>query len=140
MAQQHGRNAALWIDDNNGVCRNLTGDFNSVTLTWSRTNAEVTGLGDDSTQRISGIREINLTAAIVWNSGAVNVDGICASLMGSSAISVIRYAPGGSIAGSPLYIACMLINSYSVTAPVNGAVAAAVSFEMAAGSMTASAV
>lgn len=138
MAQFHGRNAALWIWDNGATCRNISGDLNNVQLTWTRDNAESTTMGKDSKQRISGLRDATLTGAAVYNSGGNAIDVTMSALMAGSVVSLISFAPGGSLTGCPVYNACMLISNWSITAPLNGVVAAAFTFQLASGSVSAS--
>lgn len=140
MPQIHGRNALLHVWDSAGTSRNISGDLNNIVLAWSKANADVTTLGDDTNQRISGIRDATLTGAAIWNTGTGNVDDVMDDLMSGSTIALIKYMPGGCTTGCPMYTACMLLNAYEVTAPLNGAVAAAFTFEMASGSVSASSV
>jgi len=140
MPQILGRNSILHIWDNAGTSRNVSGDLNNIVLSWTRANADMTTFGKDTTQRIAGVRDATLTAAAIWNTGTGNIDDIMDDLLSGSTITLMKFMPGGSTAGCPVYSACMLVNQYQVTAPLAGAVAAAFTMEMAAGSMSASTV
>ena len=140
MPQILGRNSILHILDNAGTSRNISGDLNNVVLSWTRANAVMTTFGKDTEQRIAGVRDATLTAAAIWNSDDNVIDDIMDDLLSGSTITLVKFMPGGSTAGCPLYTACMLLNQYQVTAPLAGAVAAAFTFEMANGSMSASTV
>lgn len=136
MAQAHGRNAKLFVWDSAGTCRDLSGDHNNVTLDWTRDNPQVTTLGDDTHQRLAGIRDATLTGAIVWNSGTGAVDSVLSALMSASTITLVHFAPGASSTGCPLYSGCMLISALNVNSPVNGPVAANFTMQIASGSVT----
>ena len=137
MAQSHGRNAIIKIEDDGGTVRDLSGDMNSVTLTWTKENFDTMTFGKDNMQRISGFRDVTLTGAGIWNgTETTSIDAVLSGLLSGSKVTVACYAPGGSVSGSPLYIACMLLNSYEITAPVGGVTAVTWAFHLAAGSLT----
>lgn len=140
MAQIHGRNSVLHIWDNSGASQNATGDMTSVTMSWSRDNPAATNFGDDSVQRISGVRDVTLTGAIVWNSGTNTVTNILSTLASGSTMSLVRWLPGGCTTGSPQYTACMLLSAYEENATMDGPVTATFTFQLASGSLTASTV
>jgi hypothetical protein len=136
MAQAVGRNSAVEIWDTAGTCRNLSGDMNNVVLTWTKDNPESTTFGKDTKQRLSSIRDATLTGAGIWNGSANAIDATLTAILAASANTLVAYAPGGSITGCALYSACMQLQSYSVTGPLNGPVAIAYSFQVSSGSVT----
>ena len=133
----HGKNAFLAASLPSGASTLLHGDANSMVLAISRDNPMTTTFGDQFNQRIAGIGDATLTGAGVWNTDidasslALTLD----TLIATSAITPLAFAPGGSVAGSPLYNACMLLNSYDITAAINGPVAFTFSFQNASGSV-----
>jgi hypothetical protein len=140
MPFSHGRNAKLYIDNADAAaCTNISGDLNSVTVTWTRDNPDVTTFGQDSHQRIAGLRDFTMTGAYVWNgaeaSGSAAAQTLDALLTGSMPTRM-QYAPAGSITGCPLYTACVLVNSHSHTAGVNAAIVGNFSLQLASGSVT----
>lgn len=136
MAQAHGRNAGINLLDSAASRQSIAGDFNNIQLTWTRDNAESTTLGKDSKQRISGLRDATITGAAVFNSGTGNIDAVMSGLMAASLNSLITFAPAGSVTSAPCYSGCYLISNWSVTAPLNGVVAAAFTFQLGSGSVT----
>ena len=105
MAQSHGRNAIIKIEDDGGTVRDLSGDMNSVTLTWTKENFDTMTFGKDNMQRISGFRDVTLTGAGIWNgTETTSIDAVLSGLLSGSKVTVACYAPGGSVSGSPLYI------------------------------------
>lgn len=137
-SQAHGRNAKLLLWEPSGSIRDISGDLNSVVLTWTRDNPDVTTFGNDSHQRIAGLRDATLTGAYVWNAcETCGVPQVLDIVLAASAIVQIQYAPGGSITGCPNYTACMLPNSHSHTAGVNAPVVGTFAFQLASGSVTA---
>ena len=136
MPQSHGRNSALWVWDSSGTCRNLSGDHNNITLTWSRDNPQTTTITKDTNSRIPGIRDATLAGAGLWTSGAGSADAVMATILAASVNTLIHYAPGGSVTGCPLYSACFLLSQYQVVGPINGPVGISYTFQIASGSVT----
>jgi len=139
MSNIHGRNSLITVHDSAGTQRTLSGDTNATTFTWSRDNPDVTTYGNDSIQRISGLRDAALTFAGIWSTGTGNVDAVLAGIMAASLNTLVRFAPA-NVAGCPLFAACYLLQSYEVTSPVNGVVAYTGAFQLSSGSVSASVV
>lgn len=138
MPQIHGRNSLLHIWDNAGTSRNVTFDLSSITLSYSRDNPAVTTFGDDSVQRISGIRDATLSGAFIWNSdSASGLRDVIEDLTSTSTVTVIRWLPGGCTTGCPIWTGCYLLSAYEENATLDGAVQATFTFQLAAGSLTA---
>ena len=136
-AQVHGRNSLLIVEDGGNASRNVSGDMNNIVLTWSRDNPVTTTMGNDTQQRISGMRDAVLTGAYIYNGQeTTGVPQVMDTLLAASNITVVKFAPAGSVTGCPLYTACMLINNHQVSAPVGGAVTGTFGFEIASGSLT----
>ena len=137
MPYVHGRNAKLLVTESAGSTRDVSGDSNSITLTWTRDNPDVTTFGQDTHQRIGGLHDATMTGAYVFNTTeSCGVPQVFDNLISGSYVTYIQYAPGGSITGCPLYTACMLVNSHSHTAGVNAAVAGTWAMQIASGSLT----
>ena len=138
MAQAHGRNTVIKIEDDGGTIRDLSADNNSVTMTWTKDNADTMTFGKDNMQRIAGTRDLTLTGAGIWNGTETTaIDAVLAGLMAGSKVTAACFQPGGSVGGCPNYIACVLLNSYEITAPVGGVVTVNWAFQLASGSVTA---
>ena len=139
-AELHGRRAVLWLDDQGGTCRNVSGDLNNITFNRSKNLAESTTFGDNSVQReVDGLRDSGLDVA-----GIFRVDGTTTSIIGlldlmygGSLVSRMQYLPAGSITGSPIYTASMNMTAFNVTEPVDGITAVTFSLALATGSVTA---
>lgn len=139
MANVHGRNSLITVHDSAGTQRDLSGDSNSTTFTWSRDNPDTTTYSDDSIQRIAGLRDATLNFAGIWSSGTGNVDAVLAAIMAASGNTLVRYAPA-NVAGCPLFSACYLLQNYEVNSPVSGVVAFTGAFQLSSGSVSASTV
>jgi len=129
--------------DSAGTCRNVSGDLNSVTLAWTRDNPDTTTLGKVNVQRITGIRDAQLSGAGIWNSdNTTGTDDIFSALMGASNVhTMVAWAPAGcAVSGCPLYSGCFQISQYEPTGPVNGPVAYNWTFQLSSGSITAGSV
>lgn len=140
MANQHGTNTKLHVSDSSAASQDLSGDLNNVTLSWSRNNAIVTALGDNSVQRISGLRDATITATVVWNSGTNAATCVIGGLMGASAITLVKWMPAGCITGCLMWTGCFLPSAYDETGPIDGAVGATFTLQLASGSLSASTV
>lgn len=141
MPKIHGLNSILHIWDDSGTSRDISGDLNSITLSWSRDNPDVSTLGTGTRKRIFGIRDATLNGAALWNSDdTTGIDAILQAIMTGSLNTLVKFYPGGCTTGCQFYTTCMLLSSYDVTAPINGAVTAAFAFEQASGSVSASTV
>ena len=141
MAQQHGRNSVLELFNSAGASQNVSGDLTNVALSFTRDNADVTTFGDDTVQRISGLRDYTLTCTGIWNSGtASTVIDTLDDLMSGSIITLFRWFPGGKISGCQFWTGCALVSAYDETAPVNGPVGLSFAMQSAAGSLSASTV
>ena len=138
MARVHGSKAVLWIDDQSGTCRNLSGDYNAITFNRSKNEPETTTFGDNSTQReVSGLRDAGLDVTAIWSSGSVTEPGGLLDEMYSGSLhSRIQYLPAGSVSGCPIYTACMRLTTLAVNQPVDNVVTANFSLALASGSVT----
>jgi len=135
----HGKNAVIILWDNGGTCRNISGDKNSATLSWSRNNPVTTTFGHDNVTRIPGIYDATFAGAGIWNSdNASGIDAVMSGIMTGSQFTLINFLPGGSLTGCPVYSACMVLNKYDMVAGVNAAVGCNWSFELGSGSITVS--
>lgn len=137
MAQQHGTKAVIVVWDTGGTCRFISGDTTSYTISWTKDNPDSTTLGNDTHQRISGLRDGNLSFSSIYDTTATTgIDAIMRDIIAGSANTLVHLAPGGSISGSPLYSACMLANAWEMTVPVDGIVTATGGFDISSGSIT----
>lgn len=139
MTQIHGSKAKLFIDDQAGTCRDMTGDTNSITFNRSKNNPESTTMGYNTVQRIDGLRDASLDVTSVWDtSGSEDaVVGLLDDMYEGSLISRIQYTPGGSISGSPICTASMRLGTLSHNSPVDGITMLNYSLQMGSGSVTA---
>ncbi len=133
----HGKNAKLYLWDSTSACRDISGDMNSLTVSWTRDNIETTTMGKDSKQRLSGIKDFSIQYAGLHNAEtASGIVTVLENMASTSAINLVRAHPGGSITGCIVYNACMLMSAYDHNAPVNGPVAVTFTMQLAAGSPT----
>lgn len=141
MPYQHGRNGVLVVWDSSAASRNISGDITDVSYSGKRNNPEVTGLGDDSIQRIAGLRDVTLQANCIYNTDAGSgVYDVLDDLMSGSAITLVKYYPVGTITGCAFLTGCMLISSLGVKGPVNAPVGLSFEMQLASGSMSGSTV
>lgn len=140
MPQIHGRNSLLHIWDNAGTSRNVTFDLSSITLSFGRDNPAATTFGDDSVQRISGIRDATLSGAFIWNTDTNALRDVIEDLTSTSTVTLLRWMPGGCTTGCPFWTGCFLLSAYEENSTLDGAIQSTFSFQLASGSLSASAV
>ena len=113
MGKVAAKNASIGLDDISGACQALSGDINSVTLTYSAEAPEVTGFGSDVRERMQdGIKDWELTFDAFFNSDADRADAVMSGILGGSTRFV--FGPSGSISGSIMYTACAILTSYEL--------------------------
>ncbi|MHA2062939.1 MAG: hypothetical protein ACXABY_01015 [Candidatus Thorarchaeota archaeon] len=138
MANVHGSKAVLYVDDMAGACQNISGDVTSVTFTRSKNNPEATTFGDNTVQRIDGLRDVTMDVTAIFESASgAGVVAVLDEMFTGSLISRTQYLPGGSQSGSPIYTTCMRLNSYAQNSPVDGITTVNFSMAVGSGSVTA---
>src|SRR5512139_2090680 len=135
--QVHGKNSLFILWDATGASRNVSGDMNSITMTWTRDNTDSTTFGQDSTQRVPGIYDAKMTGGAIFSGqDTTGIDAVMAAIMAASNNTLVHYLPAGSRSGSPLYSGCFLVDQWEISGAVGGTVAATWSFSLASGSLT----
>ena len=135
----HGSRAKLFVDDQTAVCREMTGETNSITFTRSKSNAEYVTMGNLDTRRLSGIRDAAIDVTSVFDAAGSpeNIVPLLDEMYAGSLISRVQLCPGGCGTCLPIYTACMLLNNYATNIPVDGIVTLTYSLALASGSVTA---
>ncbi len=139
MANVHGSKAVIKAYDQAGTIQDLSGDVTGVTFTRTKNNPESTTFGDNTVQRIDGLRDLTMDVTAIFNSAcAAGVVGVLDDMHAGSLLALISYFPGGSVAssGSPHYSACMRLNNFAQNSPVDGIVTVNFSLGIASGSVT----
>mgnify|MGYP001560787129 CR=1 FL=1 len=137
MSNIHGKNCFIAVEDSTSASRNLSGDGNSVTLTESVANPEITGFSDGNVQRAgSGLTDSRFSIE-GWSNDAANTNLAVLSAL-KNACTMICFAPNGSGAtASPVkYTACVILDDYEINAPVAGISTYRVTFSQSSGSLT----
>ncbi len=139
MSNVHGSKAVIKAYDQVSNLQNLSGDVTSVTFSRSKNNPESTTFGQNTVQRIDGLRDVTMDVTAVWEDNAA--DGVVSFLddmYSGSLNALILYMPGGSLtsSGSPQYSACMRLNSYAQNSPVDGITTVNFSMSIGSGSVT----
>lgn len=141
MANVHGSKAAIWLDNAAGVCVNVSGDVTGVTFTRTKNNPESTTLGDNTVQRIDGLRDATVDVTAIFNGCAVSgVVTVMDELHVGEVNSRMQYYPAGVTSGCPIYTGCMRVNNFAQNSPVDGITTVNFSMAIASGSMTAACV
>lgn len=139
MARTHGSKAVLFIDDQSGACRNMSGDLNNITLNRSKNEPETTTFGDNSVQReVAGLRDASLDVTAIFNTGGLTaITDLLDEMYAGSLHTRIQYAPAGSVSGCPIYTGCMRLTTLNYNEPVDNLVTANFTLVLASGSMLA---
>jgi hypothetical protein len=120
MGKLAARNASFILDDSAAASQCLSGDFNSITLTYSAEAPEVTGFGSNVRERMQdGIKDWELTFDAFFNNDANRVDRVLSGILGAS--TRFKFAPAGSATGASMYTACAILTSYEMTFGVEDA-------------------
>ena len=137
MANVHGSKAKLWLDNIAGTCVNVSGDVTGVTFTRTKNNPESTTFGDNTVQRIDGLRDATMDVTAIFNGCAVSgVVTVLDELYAGSLTTRTQYLPSGCVSGSPIYTASMRLNNFAQNSPVDGIVTVNFSLGIASGSVT----
>jgi len=142
MPKQIGRNASLLIA--NSACNNsasnsksLTGDLNSITLTYNTEAPEVSVFGAVSKERMfDGINDWELGFEGYYQGQTSAIDEILFDLLGGSCM--IDYGPAGSTTGCNKYTACAILSTYEINFELENAITISGTLMARTGSMTAS--
>jgi len=141
MTNVHGSKAVVYIDDMAGACQKVDSDLTSVTFSRSKNNPESTTFGKNTVQRIDGLRDVTMDMTAVWESGSSasnpGIVSVLDDIDAGSLVSRVQYLPGGSATGSPIYTACMRLNSFAQNSPVDGITTVNFSMSIGSGSVTA---
>ena len=138
MPNIHGSKATLFLDDINGACQSVSGDVTGVTFTRTKNNPESTTLGNNTVQRIDGLRDATMDVTAIFNgASAAGVVTLLDQIYAGSLLTRCAYLPAGCVAGCPVYTGCMRLNNFAQNSPVDGITTVNFSMAIGAGSMTA---
>ena len=139
MPKLHGRNGSFYFDlVNSSTSTALTGDANSMSLSWTAEAPEVTSFGDNTVQRLEdGINDWETSVE-----GFVNAPNGTASNLGDLQIgnkaTRVLLGLSGSATGDQMFTGCAVLTEFSTENSVDGAVTFSATFAARSGSLTAS--
>ncbi len=138
MARIVAKNASLFVDDNTGACRALSGRANSITLTYSAEAPETTSFGEGTRSRLGGgLLDFELTADVFFDAAANSTDLVLSGLVGGSGTR-FTFGPAGSTAGCNMYTGCAVLTEYTMSFGVADAGTATMTLAARTGGLTAS--
>lgn len=141
MPTFHGKNGKVIIWDVAGASRDLSGDFNNVTMSVSRENPTTTTFGQDTQSRVPGVQDVQFSLAGVYSpSPNLSAASTLGEIIAASLNTVIRWMPAGSITGCPMFTACVLISQFEAQGPQSGIAGISATFQGSSGSLTRSTV
>ena len=135
MPYVSGKNSRLTACDIYGASFVISNDMNSIVLNQTKDNPTYTLFGASNMGRVVGIADTTLTGAGVWNADAPSASGVAQILQdmfSGSWGAPLAWCPAGSQSGSPLYNACMVLNSLEINAVTTAVVTFAFTFANAA--------
>jgi len=122
MGHITGKNVAIAILDANAASQFITGDSNSVTLTWTNDIIELRPFQATALEKVEGVPDWGWDIAGYYNTAASKADEILGTLSGcvsSSTAASICFA--GSVSGCPHYVGNCILADYAVSAAADGA-------------------
>lgn len=135
MSQSLGTNIILQLFTSSGSL-DVSGDFNTSQLKYTRNNPQTTTYGKTTEQRIAGIRDWNLSFAGIYNSGTNTAFTYILADMAASLNTLMKWSPQASQTGNPYFSGCGLLSNIQYTGPVGGPTAMSFDMQSAAGSLT----
>lgn len=113
-----------------------TSDIAAITLEISAAEQEITAFGDTFVQRISGLKDANISIDFHQDFGAGGIDAFFFDKIGLNMLTKIRPNSGAVSATNPSYEATFLVTEYSPFASSIGDLATfSVSFPLATGTV-----
>jgi len=109
------------ILDAGAASKLITGDGNSVTLTWTNDIAVLRPYGVTAAEKLEGIPDWSIDFAGYYHTTASKIDdilGTIATCVSSSTAASIAF--GGSTAGCPVWYGNCILADYSVAGPSDG--------------------
>ncbi len=121
MAKFVYKNAFFSVSGND-----LSDHMESLTFNYSATTPEDTSMGDDSINRLAGIKDWSFDVSYRQDFAAGNVDAILWPLVGAAAFAIIfRPDSGAKSASNPEFTGNALLSTYNPISGTHGDTAAA---------------
>ena len=140
MPQSHGKNAKIFCWDVAGACQDMSGDVNNTTMTWTKDNPDTTTYGNDTIQRMSGLRDVKVAITAIYNNGTNKAACVIGAHMAASSNILVKWFPVGQQSGCTFWTGCFLPSSYEEVGPVNAPIGLNFALEHSSGSLSASSV
>lgn len=132
----HGKNVYFTLEDSTGASANFSGDGNQSEISETVKNPESTAYGNNSVQRAgSGLNDMKMTFS-GWASKSAGSGNMVFFTLMKGQQRVMVWGPNGSSSSNIKYTACVLVDDWAVSAPVDNLVTAKGSFSLASGSLT----
>ena len=121
MARITARNIHISASDPlNSASINLSGRSNTAELAYEAPGVEVTSFGEEFKIRIGdGIKDWSISVGGYWDGAASQLDEFMFNALGASIVIVTGFA--GSTSGETKYSGCMILDEYTVTGELEGA-------------------
>jgi hypothetical protein len=126
MARRVITNAYLLL---NGV--DLSNHIESITLTWAKTDVDVTAMGDGGKQHLAGLEDNKFTVNFWQDHAAASVGPTLDAMMGGGTAVAFKMSDGGTVisATNPSYSgSCVAIDYTPIAGKVGDGQAAQVDF------------
>ena len=117
MAKLHAKNGSLYLYDSSNACQSLSGRINTITLSQTGEQPEVTAFGDVSVQRLwDGITDWELSFDAFFDNAANQVDSVLSGIVSGS--TFMKFGPAGSAATCTMYSSCAILTNYEINLDV----------------------
>ena len=122
MGRVHGKTAVFKIDNSAGTLVDLSTYGDNSELERTVGLDEITGFGDTAVKRIVGLQDGSFTVSGSYDGAAAAIDAHLSGIYALAATQTFEYGPESSTSGLVKYSGECRLESYKVTAPVNGRV------------------
>lgn len=137
MGKITASNVSLFIEDAAGASRSIAGQGNSITLSFSNDQPEVTTFGSLYRERLpGGLRDFELSFEGFYDNASGGIGQIFFELFNAGGATLIQLGPSGSSASAQKFVASAVMTGFEIPFSLEDAVGISATFTARAGSMT----
>lgn len=123
MSKFHGRNVRVWLADSGAVNRDISIAIDTIDVPSDQDIVDVAGFGDSKKNYVTGLADSKITMNGNFDDTATTgAHAVLTGLIGGTAGYFIQVGPKGTASGYPRFSGSYLLDKYSLSAAINGAV------------------
>lgn len=119
MPLAHGSDAHFTLDNSGGTPTDVSAFVMEAGYTWDFATHDVTTFGDNSVERIVGLKDFSLTISGPFDT---TMDAHLAGIYGTTTSKTFTFGPAGNTSGLPRYTGECFVSSFTTSSPVAGEV------------------